>query len=46
MDTAPTRPRLGQPAPVIDLVDRDGNSWRSEDHLGQSIVVIFHRHIH
>ena len=43
---APHRPVVGEAAPEIVLTDSEGNMWRSNDHLGQTVVVIFHRHIH
>lgn len=42
----PVRPALGQPAPPIELVTADGTPWRLSDHLGSTVVLIFHRHIH
>jgi len=44
--TTAVRPPLHRPAPVLDLVDADGRPWRSSDHRGETVVVIFHRHIH
>jgi len=43
---APHRPAIGEAAPEIALTDFEGNLWRSEDHRGRAVVVIFHRHIH
>jgi len=40
------RPRVGGPAPDIDLTDADGHRWRLPDQRGHPVVVIFHRHIH
>lgn len=40
------RPREGEPAPEIELVDLDGRPWRLRDHRGHPVVLIFHRHIH
>ncbi|MEM9516191.1 MAG: hypothetical protein AAGA42_15180 [Actinomycetota bacterium] len=40
------RPVLGDPAPPIALPTLDGPVWRSEQHRGSLVVVIFHRHIH
>jgi peroxiredoxin len=40
------RPQLDRPAPALDLVDAEGRRWRSSDHRGETLVVIFHRHIH
>ncbi len=40
------RPAVGTPAPAIELTDARGHPWRLEDHRGESVVVIFHRHIH
>jgi peroxiredoxin len=40
------RPVVGEAAPEFALTDSDGNLWRSKDHHGQTVVVIFHRHIH
>jgi peroxiredoxin len=39
------RPRLGDPAPLIELTDHLGDPWRLDDHLGHPVVLIFHRHI-
>ena len=40
------RPAIGEPAPALDLIDGDGRPWRLADHLGRTLVAIFHRHIH
>lgn len=41
-----TRPTIGRPAPDIELVDEAGAAWRLHDQRGQSVVLVFHRHIH
>jgi peroxiredoxin len=46
VNEAPRRLVVGEAAPQIALTDSEGNQWRSEDHRGQTVVVIFHRHIH
>ena len=40
------RPTVGSPAPLIELTDNAGETWRLADHLGRTVVLIFHRHIH
>jgi peroxiredoxin len=37
---------VGQPAPAIELTDRNGSPWRLASQRGKTIVLIFHRHIH
>lgn len=46
MPSTPARPKVGAPAPDIDLLDAGGDRWRLADQLGHPVVVIFHRHIH
>lgn len=38
--------RVGQPAPTIELADRNGSPWMLANQRGKTIVLIFHRHIH
>ena len=38
------RPRLGQPAPPVNLLDEHANPW--EPTPGRITVLIFNRHIH
>lgn len=40
------RPVVGSAAPALPLVTADGQQWRLEDQRGQTVVLIFHRHIH
>ncbi len=40
------RPEIGELAPDITLLDRDGQPWRLRDQTGGAVVLIFHRHIH
>ncbi|MDH3752660.1 MAG: peroxiredoxin family protein [Acidimicrobiia bacterium] len=40
------RPAVGMPAPEIVLPDLHGRTWELGDHLGRTVVVVFHRHIH
>jgi len=40
------RPTVGSSAPLIELIDNAGKTWRLADHLGRTVVLIFHRHIH
>lgn len=37
---------VGQPAPAIELIDRNRSPWRLANQRGKTIVLIFHRHIH
>jgi peroxiredoxin len=37
---------IGQPAPTIELADRNGSPWMLANQRGKTIVLIFHRHIH
>lgn len=46
MPTSPTRPPIGATAPEVHLRDEAGNDWRLDGHLGQTVVLILHRHIH
>ncbi|MGH1491931.1 MAG: hypothetical protein ACRBK7_21510 [Acidimicrobiales bacterium] len=46
MKPSPTRPALGGPAPSIRLRGSTGDWWQSDDYREQSVVLIFHRHIH
>lgn len=39
------RPKIGELAPAIELLDGNGENWRLEDHRGETVVLIFHRHI-
>ncbi len=38
-------PSVGSLAPAFQLADADGHQWRLGDHRGETVVVIFHRHI-
>jgi pyruvate/2-oxoglutarate dehydrogenase complex dihydrolipoamide dehydrogenase (E3) component len=37
---------IGDVAPPVELPAHDSATWRLADHLGQPIVLIFHRHLH
>ncbi len=37
---------VGDLAPSIHLIDQGGKQWRSEDFIGRSVVLVFHRHLH
>jgi len=39
-------PTVGDLAPEITLVARDGTPWRLAEQRGHTVVAIFHRHIH
>lgn len=41
-----SRPHLGELAPTITLEGESVRTWRLEDQRGQTVVLIFHRHIH
>lgn len=36
---------VGDPFPVIELVDQDGGTWCSVDQLGRPLVLTLHRHL-
>jgi peroxiredoxin len=38
--------RVGDPAPVIELVDDRGATWSSVRHDGRPLVLILHRHFY
>jgi peroxiredoxin len=38
-------PRIGDPAPPVDLAAHDGRRWRLADHAGRPVVLLFHRHL-
>jgi peroxiredoxin len=40
------RPRIGEPAPEVTLLDEHGRRWRLADQRGRVTVLIFNRHIH
>jgi peroxiredoxin Q/BCP len=33
--------KIGNPAPVFDSKDDQGNDWKSSDHVGKSVLVIY-----
>src|SRR5262245_49289065 len=33
--------KVGDPAPKFDSVDEDGKAWKSSDHVGKKIVVVY-----
>jgi peroxiredoxin len=39
------RAEIGDRAPDIELLDQDGVRWNLHDHLGENVVLIFHRHL-
>ena len=37
----PVTLKAGDPAPVFESVDDEGKPWKSEDHIGKKIVVVY-----
>ncbi|MEQ1700084.1 MAG: hypothetical protein ABMA25_08240 [Ilumatobacteraceae bacterium] len=36
---------VGDPLPDIELLDADGQVWRTTEHRGRPLVLVLHRHL-
>ncbi len=41
LQAVPVEVKVGDPAPAFELLDDAGKPWKSEDHVGKSIVVLY-----
>jgi len=39
--TADAQPKVGDPAPNFESTSDDGKAWKSADHVGKKIVVLY-----